>query len=96
MTIETDPKSYKDIYSFATANVGADGQPLFSGTIEEFENVMKDKTKAFSFHAKMAESDLLKDNNVKFSDFTTNYNLPYQVDQTVESPMLTKVDLKDR
>ena len=47
MTIETDPKSYKDIYSFATANVGADGQPLFSGTIEEFENVMKDKTKAF-------------------------------------------------
>ena len=95
MTIETDPKSYKDIYSFATANVGADGQPLFSGTIEEFENVMKDKTKAFSFHAKMVESDLLKDNNVKFSDFTTNYNLPYQVDQTVESPMLTKVDLKE-
>jgi len=95
MTIETDPKSYKDIYNFAIANVGTDGKPLFSGTIEEFENVMKDKTKAFSFHTKMAESNLLNDNNVKFSDFSTNYNLPYQIDQTVESPMLTKVDLKE-
>ena len=90
MTIETDPKSYKDIYSFATSNVDADGQPLFSGTIEEFENVMKDKTKAFSFHAKMAESNLLKDNNVKFSDFTTNYNLPFNVKQPAEGAMLTE------